>query len=78
MSGSAIKHSTEFNTRYLGFQAVLEFEPCLALTNSAALLGLTLPDLAGVIPNDVSNWWQLQSPAFFSSATSRLQLDPSK
>ncbi|UCC52668.1 MAG: VOC family protein [Anaerolineaceae bacterium] len=38
-----IKRSTEFYTRYLGFQVVVEFDPRIALSNGSLLLVLTPP-----------------------------------
>lgn len=50
---SDIKRSTEFYTRYLGFQVAVEFDPRIALSNGSLLLVLTPPpDPAKAIPGD--------------------------
>lgn len=50
---SDIKRSTEFYTRYLGFQVAVEFDPRIALSNGSLLLVLSPPpDSAKAIPGD--------------------------
>ena len=51
-----IKRSTEFYTRYLGFQVVVEFDPRIALSNGSLLLVLTPPpDPSQAIKDDLFN-----------------------
>ena len=51
-----IKRSTEFYTKHLGFQVVVEFDPRIAISNGSLLLTLTPPpDPAQTIPNDRFN-----------------------
>lgn len=53
---SDIKRSTEFYTRFLGFQVAVEFAPRIALSNGSLLLVLTPPsDPAQAIPADRFN-----------------------
>ncbi|NCF64329.1 MAG: hypothetical protein GWP61_00045 [Chloroflexi bacterium] len=51
-----VKRSTEFYTRFLGFQVVVEFDPRVALSNGSLLLVLTPPpDLSQAVKDDRFN-----------------------
>ena len=60
-----IKRSTEFYTRYLGFEVAVEFEPKIALSNGDVLLILAPPPdphNSGALNKDLGTGNRLTSP----------------